>query len=156
MATGTQLRREHIDLFAHMYQVGETLLTVQLVLPSNSSHWQALYEFWYPLSPLEGLSKTIKQSDITSAKNLHGYYNFHFAEMNCVTFSERCDKNGVKSCGMSIEGFSSYVEEKFEQVKLDSRPREGVKIPEPGALIVDRTVAPKKPMAKDKDSAAEN
>ena len=60
------------------------------------------------------------------------------------------------SGGMSIDGFSSYVEEKFEQVKLDSRPREGVKIPEPGALIVDRTVALKKPMVKDKDSAAEN
>ena len=133
-------------------------------------HWQTLYEFYYTSSPLEGLSRTIKQDDTTSANSFHGYYNFHFAELNCVAFGEACDKHGVKawptfklykngeeiekySGEKSMEGFSHYVEEKLEQIKPGSRPREGVKVPEPGAKSIDRSEAPEKPLAKHKDAA---
>ena len=54
----------------------------------------------------------------------------------------------------SMEAFSNYVEEKLEQIKPGSRPREGVKVPKPGANSVDRTASPDTPLAKDKDAAA--
>ena len=54
----------------------------------------------------------------------------------------------------SIEAFSHYVEEKLEQIKPGSRPREGPNLPKPGASNVDRSAQPEKTHAKDKDSAA--
>lgn len=82
-----------------------------------------------------------------------------------------CEKNGVKAWPTfllfkdgelveryqgekTMEAFSHYVEEKLEQIKPGSRPREGVKVPKAGAKGVDRTATPEKPLAKDKDSAA--
>ena len=50
-----------------------------------------------------------------------------------------------------MEEFSHYVEEKLEQIKPGSRPREGVKVPKAGASSIDRSQAPEKPLAKDKD-----
>jgi protein disulfide-isomerase len=134
-------------------------------------HWQTLYEFYYTSSPLDGLTKTIQQSDTTSKNSFQGYYNFHFAELNCVAFGEACDKNGVKawptfklyrngeeiekySGEKSMEGFSHYVEEKLEQIKPGSRPREGVRVPQAGAKGIDRSIAPEVPLAKHKDAAA--
>lgn len=54
----------------------------------------------------------------------------------------------------SMEAFSNYVEEKLEQIKPGSRPREGVKVPKAGAKSVDRGASPEVPVAKDKDTAA--
>ena len=54
----------------------------------------------------------------------------------------------------TMEAFSHYVEEKLEQIKPGSRPREGLKVPEAGASSVDRTASPETPLAKDKDTAA--
>ena len=53
-----------------------------------------------------------------------------------------------------MEQFSHYVEEKLEQIKPGSRPREGVKVPKAGAKSIDRSQAPEKPLAKDKDPQA--
>lgn len=133
-------------------------------------HWQTLYEFYATSSPLEGRTKDT-QPDLSSPNSFHGYYNFHFASINCIAFGDVCDKNGVKAWPTfslykdgefvekytgekSMEAFSKYVEEKLEQIKPGSRPREGVKVPKPGANSVDRAAGPDKPQAKDKDVAA--
>ncbi|OAP60400.1 protein disulfide-isomerase domain [Fonsecaea erecta] len=132
--------------------------------------WQTLYEFYATSDPLQGMTKS-GQPDLFSPNSFHGYYNFHFASINCIAFGDVCDKNGVRAWptfllykdgefvekftgGRSMEDFSNYVEEKLEQIKPGSRPREGVHVPKPGAKSVDRTAEPEKPLAKDKDVAA--
>ncbi|KIW32365.1 protein disulfide-isomerase domain [Cladophialophora immunda] len=132
--------------------------------------WQTLYEFYATSDPLQGMTKS-GQPDLFSPNSFHGYYNFHFASINCIAFGDVCDKNGVRAWptfllykdgefvekytgGKSMEDFSNYVEEKLEQIKPGSRPREGVRVPKPGAKGVDRTAEPEKPLAKDKDVAA--
>ena len=133
-------------------------------------HWQTLYEFYYTSSPLEGRTKS-SEVDMSSANSFHGYYDFHFASINCVAFGEECDKHGVKAWPSFIlykngefvekftgektmEGLSQYVEEKLEQIKPGSRPRQGLALPEPGASSVDRTASPDTMQSKDKDAAA--
>ena len=132
-------------------------------------HWQTLYEYYYTSDPLEGRTKNA-QPDVDSPNSFHGFYNFHFASLNCIAFGDTCDKNGIKAWPTfhlykngefvekytgqrTMEAFSHYVEEKLEQIKPGSRPREGVKMPEAGAKSIDRSQAPEKPLAKDKDPA---
>ena len=132
--------------------------------------WQTLYEFYATSDPLQGMTKS-GQPDLFSPNSFHGYYNFHFASINCIAFGDVCDKNGVRSWpsfmlykdgefvekysgGRTMPDFSNYVEEKLEQIKPGSRPREGVHVPKPGAKGVDRTAEPEEPVAKDKDTAA--
>ncbi|OAL32595.1 protein disulfide-isomerase domain [Fonsecaea nubica] len=132
--------------------------------------WQTLYEFYATSDPLQGMTKS-GQPDLFSPNSFHGYYNFHFASINCIAFGDVCDKNGVRAWptfllykdgefvekyagGKSMEDFSNYVEEKLEQIKPGSRPREGVHVPKPGAKGVDRTAEPENPLSKDKDVAA--
>ncbi|KAK5559399.1 hypothetical protein LTR46_002441 [Exophiala xenobiotica] len=133
-------------------------------------HWQTLYEFYATSDPLDGLTRS-GQPDLSSPNSFHGYYNFHFASLNCIAYGDICEKNGVRAWPTfllykdgelvekyngvkSMEAFSSYVEEKLEQIKPGSRPREGVKVPKPGAKSVDRAATPEYPLAKDKDAAA--
>ncbi|RVX67270.1 hypothetical protein B0A52_09307 [Exophiala mesophila] len=132
--------------------------------------WQTLYEFYATSDPLEGLTKS-GQPDLSSPNSFHGFYNFHFAELNCVAYGDVCEKNGVKSWPTfllykdgelvdkytgqrTMQAFSNYVEERLEQSKPGSRPRGGVKVPEVGAKGSDHAAQPDKPLAKDKDSAA--
>ena len=132
--------------------------------------WQTLYEFYATSDPLQGMTKS-GQPDLFSPNSFHGYYNFHFASINCIAFGDVCDKNGVKAWptfllykdgefvekytgGRAMQDFSNYVEEKLEQIKPGSRPRGGVHVPQAGAKSVDRTAEPAKPLAKDKDTAA--
>ncbi|ETI22653.1 protein disulfide-isomerase domain [Cladophialophora carrionii CBS 160.54] len=132
--------------------------------------WQTLYEFYATSDPLQGMTKS-GQPDLFSPNSFHGYYNFHFASINCIAFGDVCDKNGVRAWptfllykdgefvekytgGRSMSDFSNYVEEKLEQIKPGSRPRGGVHVPQPGAKGVDRTAEPDAPLAKDKDTAA--
>lgn len=134
-------------------------------------HWQTLYEFYYTSAPLEGKTIEAGQTDLDSPNSFHGYYNFHFAEINCIAYGDVCQKNGVKAWpsfmlykdgqfvekyngDRSMEAFSSYVEEKLESIKPGSRPREGLKVPKAGAKSSDRSGMPFKPMAKDKDVTA--
>ena len=129
-----------------------------------------MYEFYYTSSPLEGRTKS-SEVDMSSANSFHGYYNFHFASINCVAFGEECEKHGVKAWPSfmlykngefvekfegekTMQGLSQYVEEKLEQIKPGSRPRQGLALPEPGASSVDRTAAPDTLQSKDKDAAA--
>ncbi|KIW17202.1 protein disulfide-isomerase domain [Exophiala spinifera] len=133
-------------------------------------HWQTLYEFYATSDPLDGLTKS-GQPDLSSPNSFHGYYNFHFASLNCVAYGDACMNNGVRAWPTfllykdgvlvekytgekSMDGFSNYVEEKLEQIKPGSRPRGGVKVPKAGAKSVDRGASPEVPLAKDKDAAA--
>lgn len=131
-------------------------------------HWQTLYEFYYTEAPLEGKTKTPK-GDLDAPNSFHGFYNFHFAELNCVAYGDVCQQNGVNawptfllfkdgkmiekySGGRSMEDLSGYVEEKLESIRPGSRPAQGVKVPKAGAHSIDRTAGPLYPQAKDKDA----
>ncbi|KAK5044720.1 hypothetical protein LTR84_010494 [Exophiala bonariae] len=133
-------------------------------------HWQTLYEFYATSDPLEGMTKG-GQPDLSSPNSFHGFYNFHFASLNCIAYGDVCVKNGIQawpsfvlykdgqmvekySGQRTMEAFSSYVEEKLEQIKPGSRPRGGVKVPKAGAKSADRTTLPHTGVAKDKDPAA--
>jgi protein disulfide-isomerase len=133
-------------------------------------HWQTLYEFYATSDPLEGLTKG-GQPDLSSPNSFHGFYNFHFASLNCVAYGDVCSKNGIQawpsfvlfkdgqlvekySGQRSMEAFSSYVEEKLEQIKPGSRPRGGVKVPKAGAKTADHAALPGTHLSKDKDPAA--
>jgi protein disulfide-isomerase len=111
------------------------------------------------------------QPDLDSPNSFHGYYNFHFAAVNCVTQGDLCQKLGIKAYptfnlykngefvekfvgSKSMQGFSDYLEEKLEGIKPGSRPRDGVKVPEAGATGTEKNATPEKPAAKDKDPAA--
>lgn len=91
--------------------------------------------------------------------------------MDCSAFGDACAANGIlawpsimlykngdlveKYTGeKTIPALSHYIEEKLEQIKPGSRPREGLKLPQVGDNSVDRTAVPETPMAKDKDAAA--
>lgn len=132
--------------------------------------WQTIYEFYYTSDPLEGMTKA-DQPDLNSPNSFHGYYNFHFAAVNCVAQGDLCQKIGIKAYptfnlykngefiekfvgSKDMEGFSEYLEEKLEQIKPGSRPRGGVQVPKAGAKSTDDTATPEKPVAKDKDPAA--
>lgn len=100
-----------------------------------------------------------------------GFYNFHFASLNCIAYGEACQKHGIKAWPTFIlykngeiiekfpgektmEGLSEFVEQKLEAIRPGSRPKKGLKLPKPGATSVDRTDDPDTPTSKDKDKAA--
>ncbi|KAJ5907542.1 hypothetical protein N7495_000224 [Penicillium taxi] len=131
--------------------------------------YQTLYEYYYtsnPESPASG-----KPIDPKSSNSFTGYYNFHFASINCLAQGDLCQRlkidaypkfgfyeNGQQkelTTGVrSLEELSKLVEEKLEAKKPGSRPTQGVKLPEVGANKVDSTAEPDNPVAKDKDPAA--
>ncbi|KAL5343954.1 thioredoxin-like protein [Aspergillus crustosus] len=131
--------------------------------------WQTLYEFYYTSSPFSSASS--KSSDTQSLNSFEGFYDFHFAAMNCLAFGDLCKRLDVAYFptfsfyhdGQQVEqydgkkdmaSFSEYIEEKLESIRPGSRPAKGVKLPEPGDDGVDTTAEPETPVAKDKDPAA--
>ena len=54
----------------------------------------------------------------------------------------------------TMELLSGFIEETLESIKPGSRPKEGLKLPEPGATSGDMNAKPDHPLEKDKDSAA--
>ncbi|RMD42881.1 hypothetical protein DV735_g2242, partial [Chaetothyriales sp. CBS 134920] len=131
--------------------------------------WQTLYEFYYTSDPLEGRT-TGDRPDLRSANSFQGYYNFHFASLNCVAFGDVCRDHSVNawptfllykdgkfvekySGGKKMEDFSSYVEEVLERIKPGSRPRDGVRVPKAGATK-GYGGPPLNSQAKDKDTVA--
>ena len=88
--------------------------------------------------------------------------------MNCIAYGEACEKNGIKGWpafmlykdGVFVERYKGektmddiahFLEEKLEQIKPGSRPREGIALPEPGAKSIDPDAKPRVPLEKDKD-----
>jgi protein disulfide-isomerase len=99
------------------------------------------------------------------------YYDFNFAEMNCLAYMDLCREQQVQffptfslyhngelveqfAGAKTMEGLSTFIEEKLEAIRPGSRPVSGVKLPEPGAKSVDVTAEPDVPQAKDKDPAS--
>ena len=99
------------------------------------------------------------------------YYNFRFASLDCVAFGDACVKHDVKAFptfsiykdGVFVKrfegvkdmaGLSHFVEEVLETIRPGSRPKEGVKLPEPGARSVETGAQPDVPLKKDKNAAA--
>lgn len=113
-----------------------------------------------------------KTPDVQSSLNsFTGFYNFHFASMNCLAYMDLCQRLDVKyfptfslyhngelleqySGPKTMEGLSHFIEEKLELIRPGSRPRKGLKLPEPGAKGVDTKAEPDNPVAKDKDPEA--
>ncbi|EED20585.1 disulfide isomerase, putative [Talaromyces stipitatus ATCC 10500] len=132
--------------------------------------WQTLYEFYYTSNPLSSSSAKSPDSG-ASLNSFTGYYDFHFAEMNCLAFRDLCVQLDIKffptfslyhngelveqySGKKDMQGLSDFIEEKLEQIRPGSRPASGLKLPEPGAKSVDVAAEPDVPKAKDKDPAA--
>ncbi|KAL4745255.1 hypothetical protein BDW72DRAFT_186953 [Aspergillus terricola var. indicus] len=131
--------------------------------------WQTLYEFYYTSNPLSAAST--KQSDSRSLNSFEGFYNFHFAAMNCLAYGDLCKKleiGGYPTFSLyhdgkqveqyegkkTLEAFSEYIEEKLEAIKPGSRPAKGLKLPEPGDKGVDTRANPDTAASKDKDPEA--
>lgn len=128
--------------------------------------WQTLYEYYYTSNPL---STSTKSSDTESSLNsFTNYYDFHFAEMNCLAFRDLCMEAKIQyfptfslyhngelveqyTGAKNIDALSEFIEGKLEQIRPGSRPATGVKMPEPGAHGVDVTAEPEVPQAKDKN-----
>ncbi|KMU91339.1 disulfide-isomerase A6 [Coccidioides immitis H538.4] len=125
--------------------------------------WQTLYEFYYTSNPLESSTSKQVPNPESSLNSFQGYYDFHFAEMDCVVNGDKCQELEVKEWptfalyhdgklvekydgGRNMEGLSRFVEKWLESIKPGSRPRGEMKLPEPGAKI-----APEQP--KDQEGA---
>ncbi|KAI9783512.1 MAG: hypothetical protein M1839_003682 [Geoglossum umbratile] len=130
----------------------------KLVAPA----WQTLYEFYYTSKPFH--------SSQPSLNSFHLYYNFHFANLDCVAYGSTCEahkvhnfptfslfKNGelVKSLESkrTIPELSAFVEETLESIKPGSRPKDGIRLPEVGDHSANVTEKPDIPAAKDKNAA---
>ena len=116
--------------------------------------WQTLYEFYYSSNPVTG-----KTSEKDSMNSFTRYYNLNFASLDCVAYGDACEKHDVSAYPTfsiykdgvflkkyegqkTMETLSKFLEEVLESIRPGSRPKDGPKLPEPGATSVD-AVAPK-------------
>ena len=129
--------------------------------------WQTLYEFYYTSKPVPA-GKEPSNSDMNTFTR---YYDFNFGSVDCIAYGDLCGKHDITAFPMFLlfkdgekvrkfEGkkdmaaLSHFVEETLESIRPGSRPKEGVKLPEPEATSVDTAAAPDEPASKDKDPAA--
>ena len=112
-----------------------------------------------------------KPTDVRLSPNsFDRYYDFHFASIDCVAFGDLCSAHDVAAYPTfslykdaqlvkkfdghkDMEGLSHFVEETLESIRPGSRPKGGIKLPEPGARSVDTEAGPDNPVEKDKDPA---
>lgn len=130
--------------------------------------WQTLYEFYYTSKPVPA-GKTPSESD--SLNTFTRYYDFHFGSLDCVAYGDACTKHEVSAFptfflykdGQSIKkfegkkdmaGLSAFIEDTLESTRPGSRPKDGMRLPEPEATSVDTAAPAEKPAEKDKDPAA--
>ena len=110
---------------------------------------QTIYEYYYTSEPAPD-----------SKKSFTDYYDFKFAKLDCVAFSDACDAYNVTSFPTmlffesgkelnrtigekNIQGLSELVEVSLEHVKPGSRPRAGVSdLPEAGAKGTGKSTSP--------------
>jgi protein disulfide-isomerase len=102
--------------------------------------FQTLYEFYHTSSPA---GSAPKDADFT------GFYDFRFADLNCVAYNDLCQKHKVSSWPTTIlyeDGepivtfkgvkamsvLSGAVEDALEKAKPGTRPA-AIELPEPGA-----------------------
>jgi protein disulfide-isomerase len=126
-----------------------------------------MYQTSDPLSTASSRTPDLQ----SSLNSFTAYYNFHFASLNCLAYMDLCnelDATAFPTFGLyndgevltqttgtlTIEELSHFIEERLEQIRPGSRPRKGLKLPEPGAKGVDTSAEPDNPVAKDKDRQA--
>lgn len=107
-----------------------------------------LFNPWQTSNPLAESTKPSNSQD--SLNSFHRYYDFHFASLDCIAFGDACLSRDVTSWPTfslykdsklikkvdgqkDMEGLSKFVEEILESIRPGSRPKGGVKLPEPGA-----------------------
>ncbi|KAK2759454.1 hypothetical protein FQN54_002932 [Arachnomyces sp. PD_36] len=140
--------------------------------------WQTLYEFYYVSTPdstpgsilandvqtsdpLSGSSTKKPADSKPSLNSFDGFYNFHFASMDCLAYGDKCRKLDASRVptfslyhnGEVVDSFvgvrtmkelATFVEEHLETIRPGSRPLEGLRLPEPG----DKRVDPTTPLTK--------
>lgn len=105
-----------------------------------------------------------------SLNSFERYYDFHFASIDCIAFGDLCSAREINAFPTfslykesklvkkfdghkDMDGLSHFVEETLESIRPGSRPKGGVKLPEPGAHSVDTEAKPDSSVEKDKDPA---
>ncbi|KAL9042145.1 MAG: hypothetical protein Q9214_003872 [Letrouitia sp. 1 TL-2023] len=119
-------------------------------------------------SPVASSSKS-KDAKM-SLNSFERYYAFHFASIDCIAFGDLCSAREINAFPTfslykesklvkkfeghkDMDGLSHFVEETLESIRPGSRPKGGVKLPEPGAHSVDTEAKPDSSVEKDKDPA---
>ena len=132
--------------------------------------WQTLYEFYYTSKPVPA-GKKPSEAESDSLNSFSRYYDFHFASVDCIAYGDLCGKHDITAFptfllykdGVFVKkfegkkdmaGLSAFVEDTLESTRPGSRPKDGVKLPEPGATSIDDDASSDKPAEKDKESAA--
>lgn len=106
----------------------------------------------------------------TSLNSFERYYDFHFASIDCIAFGDLCSAREINAFPTfslykesklvkkfdghkDMDGLSHFVEETLESIRPGSRPKGGVKLPEPGAHSIDTEAKSESSVEKDKDPA---
>ena len=130
--------------------------------------WQTLYEFYYTSKPVPAGKQP---SEPDSLNTFTRYYDFHFGSLDCVAYGDACSKHEVGAFPTFVlfkdgtfvkkfdgkkdmAGLSTFIEDTLESTRPGSRPKDGMKLPEPEATSVDTAAPAEKPAEKDKDPAA--
>jgi len=131
--------------------------------------WQTLYEFYYTSKPVPAGKKP--STEIDSLNTFTRFYTFHFASVDCIACGDLCSKHEITAFPTfslykdgafvkkfegkkEMAGLSAFIEESLEATRPGSRPKDGVKLPEPEATSVATDAQPDKPAEKDKDPEA--
>ena len=132
--------------------------------------WQTLYEFYYTSKPVPA-GKKPSEAESDSLNSFSRYYDFHFASVDCIAYGDLCGKHDVVAFptfnlykdGVFVKkfegkkdmaGLSAFVEDTLESTRPGSRPKDGVKLPEPEATSIDTDASTDKAVEKDKQPAA--
>ncbi|EEQ91984.1 hypothetical protein RJZ56_003691 [Blastomyces dermatitidis] len=130
--------------------------------------WQTLYEFYYSSNPLSTSTSKQTQDPVSSLNSFQRFYDFNFAAIDCIANADKCRALKINAFPMfilyhkgekmetftgkkSMEGLSKFIEDKLEQIKPGSRPRNGLQLPKPGDTKVDTSTAPLKIGGKPED-----
>ena len=128
--------------------------------------WQTLYEFYYTSKPVPA-GKKPSESELNTFTR---YYDFHFGSLDCIAYGDACTKHDVGAFPTfslykdgkffkkfegkkDMAGLSAFIEDTLESTRPGSRPKDGMKLPEPGDTSVDTAAPAEKPAEKDKDPA---
>lgn len=131
--------------------------------------WQTLYEFYYTSKPVPAGKKPSPEAD--SLNTFTRFYDYHFASVDCIAYGDLCGKHYITAFPTfslykdgefvkmfegkkTMAGLSAFIEESLEATRPGSRPKDGVKLPEPEATSVASDAQPDKPAEKDKDPEA--
>ncbi|KAK6334860.1 hypothetical protein TWF718_010305 [Orbilia javanica] len=130
--------------------------------------WQTLYEFYLKSSPASPSSP-----HPVSPPSFTETYDWHFANVNCASYGDLCNDNGVSAYPMfglfkdgekidtfqgkrnSMKLLSEFMEKHLEGIKPGSRPA-GLELPEPPTLEEYQKLHPtgKKPSPAEETTAA--